>query len=511
MYPVVRRPAAVCVVAVATAAALAGCEMALRKFDGYSLRSVRLVRRVAASPVTDTVLVHQYVDGAGVSPGVDRAWFDLDPDVASGAQADVDRDLLDIYTRHGNNLRAIYEWNTEYLHWLACVEPQTFEAEYPALGDLFVFSPPSGTRFPIYRFLRNARYPDGLVTNSFGWRGPEPSVHKADDVVRIVFVGASTTVNPHTDRFSYPEYIGRWLNHWAAVQHLGVRFDVLNAAREGIDSRSIAVVFSEEVAPLDPDLVVYYEGSNQFWPVEFSPWPGGTRPKAPRVRVHAPSRLEQYSATAVRLRSVVDRTIRSEEPAKPSLPVRWPPVVDEYDPDLESGSLPLSLPIILQNLDAIRGALEPRGGVLALSSFVWCVYDGMKLNVADSRSLFDYLNVTFWPFTYRHMRRFIDFQNRVFKKYAHSRDIPFLDVAARVPMDPRLFGDAIHLHTAGVKLMAWSSFQELQPIVAAKILDGAWPRRSTMRVERHPVFATPTRTVMPASAFRGPCQGAAAR
>jgi hypothetical protein len=500
----------VVVASAAAAAAVAGSEGAFRLIDGYALTSARLVRGVVANPGAEAV-VRADVSEAATAPSIDRMWFDLDPAEPTGAQPDADRELADRYKQHGNDLHAIYAWNTEYLRWVACVEPERFDTEYRPLKDVFVFTPSTPTRFPIYRFLPNARYPDGLVTNTFGWRGRDVPLHKADGVVRIAFVGASTTVNPHTDRFSYPDYVGRWLNQWAAVQYLGVRFEVVNAGREGIDSSSIAAIVREEVAPLDPDLVVYYEGSNQFWPKDYSPWPNGVRPLPPAVSLHVPSRLEDYSALFVRLRSVADRTIRSEEPVKPALTVHWPPDVDEGDPDLHSRRLPLALPVILNDLAAIRETLAAKGGLLAVSTFVWCVYDGMKLNVAENRPLFEYLNGKFWPFTYRHMRRFADFQNRVFAKYARAHDLPLLDVARRVPMDPRLFGDAIHMAPPGVKLMAWSSFQELQPVIAQKLRDGSWPRRSAVHADRHPLFAASTRTMMPISTFRGPCTNESAQ
>ena len=43
-----------------------------------------------------------------------------------------------------------------------------------------------------------------------------------------------------------------------------VRFEVLNAGRESIISTDTAAIVRTEVLPLKPDLVVYYEGGNQF-------------------------------------------------------------------------------------------------------------------------------------------------------------------------------------------------------------------------------------------------------
>ena len=82
--------------------------------------------------------------------------------------------------------------------------------------------------------------------------------------VRIAFIGASTTVGNHFYPYSYPEFIGNWLNLWSDQRKLDVRFEVLNAGRESITSSDNVNIVREEVLPLKPDLLVYYEGANQF-------------------------------------------------------------------------------------------------------------------------------------------------------------------------------------------------------------------------------------------------------
>ena len=86
---------------------------------------------------------------------------------------------------------------------------------------------------------------------------------------------------------------------------------------------------------------------------------------------------------------------------------------------------------------------------LVLSSFVWIVHDGMRLDLDRDLTLYNYLNRTYWPFTYAEMRRIADFQNRVFEKYARVHQLPFIDMAAEFPQDPALAGDAIHLRYRG--------------------------------------------------------------
>ena len=134
-----------------------------------------------------------------------------------------------------------------------------------APGMLFVYSPADGGRAPRYRFLPDATTPLGLVTNSMGWRGPPIDLAKPARVVRIAFVGASTTVNSHFYPYSYPELVGEWLNLWAQARGLDVRFETINAGRESAESTDIEAIVRTELLPFRPDLVVYYEGANQFF------------------------------------------------------------------------------------------------------------------------------------------------------------------------------------------------------------------------------------------------------
>ena len=93
-------------------------------------------------------------------------------------------------------------------------------------------------------------------------KSPRPA-----NTVRIVFVGSSTVVDA-AELFPFSHYptssaIGS--NRWAASRGLAPScFETLNAAREGLRSGDIAAIVRNEVLPLRPDLVLYYEGGNQF-------------------------------------------------------------------------------------------------------------------------------------------------------------------------------------------------------------------------------------------------------
>jgi hypothetical protein len=87
------------------------------------------------------------------------------------------------------------------------------------------------------------------------------------------------------------------------------------------------------------------------------------------------------------------------------------------------------------------------------------------------------------------MRRYLDFQNQAFRKYARVHGLDLIDVAAEYPRDPRLFDDAIHMTRAGVRLHAWITFNALVPIVERKLGEREWPRPARRRLTEHPAFS----------------------
>jgi len=478
----------------AAAGACVAAECAARIIDGYSIRSPRLVRVRAPNhaefdqdKALDPRQASAYLPRVPLANGVDAAWFALDPEPRPAAKVDPELDRR-YWTARGRELPSVYEWNLQFVRSVLCDRDRSahpyLAEQLQALGDVYVFEPGGGSPYPTYRFLRNAHYPSGLVTNAFGWRGPDIPLDKPAGRIRIAFVGASTTLDAHGDPFSYPEYVGRWLREWSRARHPSVTFDVVNAGREGILSNSIAAVVREEIAPVRPDLVVYYEGANQFWPSSFV-----TRPVVQMLRVlNMGTVAERYSAVGVRARELIDRPASGVEPHKPPISVDWPSDLDERHPRLDDPRLPVQLPQIVGDLDRMRADLAAIGGTLIPSSFVWLVDPGLVLDARRDAFVYRELNERYWPFSYAHMRRFVDFENRVFRDYAEARRLPFDDVDAVYPRDPRLFVDSVHMTPAGVKLKAWVVFQNLVPELDRRLLSGALPVADPGGRTTHPAF-----------------------
>ena len=433
-----------------------------------------------------------------VAPGVDRAWFSADPPPLPNRK-EVPKEWLELVrkvddsgitegTRRADMFKA---WNINFVgdpcdHPYLCGAP----------GHLFVYDPGNGEARPPYRFLPNATTPIRLVTNQYGFRGPPVPYERQPRTVRIAFIGASTTVGSHFHAYSYPEFVGNWLNMWAAATKRDITFEVLNAGRESITSRDNVAIVRDEVLPLQPDLLVYYEGANQF---DLRTMATGL-PAAPRRNSEscparsAPDQSEGGAGGASAWLSCLSRdsalvrrvmalfaaptlTQAQGEPIKPDYKLTWPKGLDEKDPDITRADLPVNLSTILHDLDSIRAASTSAGAELTLASFVWLVKDGMMLDPIRHRAILDYLNQGYAPFRYRDLERMAAFENRVFAKYARANTLDFIDVARLMPFDPDLYLDAIHNTYAGERLRAWVFFQALVPIVERHLESGAWPRK----------------------------------
>jgi hypothetical protein len=482
-----------------------GAELVCRAIDGYRLDSAAL--RAARDPrrrVKDETPDLQYVNKVPRAASVNVGWYvesppvipriPLTPELQKRAEANPTEPWS-----------AFFEWNLTYLREQAC-QP-TRDVVMGNLRDFYYFESTDGSRYPSYRHLSRISPPNWFVTNSFGWRGPDVALNKPADTIRIAFVGASTTIDAFGVPFSHPELVGHWLNRWAAAKGLPYRFDVINAGRMGINSNSIAAIVTQELVPVDPDLVIYYEGANQLWPDRLVAVDDARTHEPPKTTFRKRTVAEDYSALVRRVLALADRLQArgGYEPRKPASRIKWPAEVDERDPALASPKLPMDVPNIVACLDIIRTALARSHSELVLSSFLWIVHDGMRLDPDRDLTLYNYLNQTYWPFTYAEMRRIADFQNRVFEKYARTHQLPFIDLATEFPQDPALAGDAIHLRYRGLVLQAWIYLQHLIPIIEDRLADGRLPRARAVTRRVHPAFDQPSPRLITLDQLRTGC------
>ena len=468
----------------------------VRIIDGQSPIALMLPEVQGALGVDTT---GGYLDKLPRADGVERAWFFADPPPLPNRTKppqewiDLDKKLQGAPQFDATGLTNRFlpwdmfkAWNSVFVG-----DPCKHEYLKAAPGRLWVYDPPDGQPRPFFRFLPNATVPDGLVTNAYGWRGPPVPFKRSPRTIRIVFVGASTVAEIHPYPYSGPEFLDHWLNLWAKAKKLDLRFEVMNAGRESINSVDIAGIVTQEVAPLRPDLVVYYEGGNQLHlATVVKDIPSGV-PQPAGWLARWLRQAATYSALARRAEGL---TVGSEWP-KPPYVLTWPPGVDEYDPDLTRSDLPVNLSTIISKLDSIRADLAKVGGELSVSTFHWLAKEGLVLNAVHQKPILETLNIRYFPYLYRDLERMTAFENRVFEKYDRVHGLPLIDVARYMPYDPNLFSDAIHNTPAGVRLRAWIQMQQLVPIIEKKLASGEWPKPVPEMGDTHPAFTTPPRQI----------------
>ncbi len=459
---------------------LVAAEAIVRLVDGYTLGALRL-----NTPTGPTRVGAELVDRIPRAMGVERAWFYSDPPPLPNRRP-VPEEWARLYRAIQDKNPGLQDFRAAdmFKAWNAVFagDPCTSRHLRGAPGRLFVNDPADGKPSPPYRFLPDATLPSGLVTNQIGWRGAPIETPRDLQTVRIVFVGASTTVDAHFQPFSWPEFVGHWLDIWAAAKRLPVRFEALNAGREGISSTDIAAIVRTEVLPLRPDLVVYYEGANQFrfasLVENLATEPAGGPPQA-TVSPTGLAAAARYSALAGRVEAAIGATTSTRdgrEAPKPGYRFAWPAGLDERDPDLAHPRLPVSLGEIQRDLDRIRADLSGIGSELALASYFWLVRDGLVLDPIRHKYILQQLNVANHPLRYRDLERLAAFQNRVFAKYAETHGLAFVDIAGITPFEPDLFVDAIHTNPAGSRVRGWVVFNQLLPTIEKRLADRSWPR-----------------------------------
>jgi lysophospholipase L1-like esterase len=123
--------------------------------------------------------------------------------------------------------------------------------------DLYTVDERIGLRVPIAN-LHIGR----INTNSLGFRGPEIAVPKPPGVIRLAFLGASTTWCDEVsgDDYVWPSIVAKKLGKiWP-----GRQVDFVNGGVPGYTMQSSLKNLEYRIAPLQPDVIVIYEATNDL-------------------------------------------------------------------------------------------------------------------------------------------------------------------------------------------------------------------------------------------------------
>ena len=101
-----------------------------------------------------------------------------------------------------------------------------------------------------------------IVINSRGFRSPELTTPKPTGTIRLAFLGGSTTfcAEVSSNETTWPHLV------WKTLQQRwpNVRFDYINAAFVGYTVSESLRNLEYRIAPLEPDVVLIYEGINDL-------------------------------------------------------------------------------------------------------------------------------------------------------------------------------------------------------------------------------------------------------
>jgi lysophospholipase L1-like esterase len=124
----------------------------------------------------------------------------------------------------------------------------------------FIDDPVSGLRIPKPDTIET---PEHVIhVNSRGFRGPEIEDPKPEGRVRLAFLGASTTfcAEASSDEATWPARLTAGLAAAFPVRD----FDAVNGGVGGFTSHESLINLQTRIAPLKPDIVVIYEGTNDL-------------------------------------------------------------------------------------------------------------------------------------------------------------------------------------------------------------------------------------------------------
>ena len=118
-------------------------------------------------------------------------------------------------------------------------------------------------KFEPNQVLHQGAYSHSISTriNNLGFRGPDITTPRPDDVTRVVCLGGSSTFGYYArDEWTYPACLERKLNE--SAEAADARYEVINLGIPHLDSDAIVRLVEREVAELDPQIVVLYAGTN---------------------------------------------------------------------------------------------------------------------------------------------------------------------------------------------------------------------------------------------------------
>lgn len=305
-----------------------------------------------------------------------------------------------------------------------------------------------------------------MQVNSLGFRGREISRAKPPGTIRIACLGASTTycAEVPSDDATWPAQLERVLQE----RYPRARFEVVNAGIPGCRAEHTRVQLERRVLPLEPDLVIEYEGYNDL--------KQAIRETAKQQGLLATGRHHQSPAVLwLSHRSVLANLLEHNGrlwlarywryPRLPEVPADLPrPMIEEFeamDELLGERQIPWVISLFLAKYRPGQSPAE------------------LNENTAHARYFTPWLDSAA-------LLEATELYNDAMRQFGHRHGVPVIEDLATVPGDSVHFSDSVHLTAVGCQAMAVRLADALEdhgllsPLVERAAAETASRRRSDL-------------------------------
>ncbi|MBN1611285.1 MAG: SGNH/GDSL hydrolase family protein [Polyangiaceae bacterium] len=281
-----------------------------------------------------------------------------------------------------------------------------------------------------------------FTIQAFGVRGRGPRHPGPAQGARVICVGGSTTFGYMvTDGEEWPAVLERLLQSVGPVE-------VVNAGRPGATTWRDYQYLRDRLLPLQPDVVIFYEGFNDMWR-------GVRRHAAPQEdygradvgvpAVESPFRVGPEQTWPLRWSFLTARLGKALE-------WRFEPSTALPEPKPEALFHPAIVGLYEDNLSAMVRLTRQKGAVPVVTTFAGC--DAAGRGAEETRRCLRYVREEVPPLDGTLARRAMDLYRERTRAVAEKEGAYLVDLARLVPHDPRLFADTVHFTPEGERRLA---------------------------------------------------------
>lgn len=289
----------------------------------------------------------------------------------------------------------------------------------------FTTDPATGLRIPEPNHVVGP-----IAINSLGFRGPEIERPKPPGRIRLAFLGASTTFCAEASSLeaTWPALVVEGLR----AAEPGLDFDYVNGSAGGFTAEQSRLSLEQRVAPLAPDVIVYYEATNDLTV--------DTRRLAVEQGLYEPEEGDHAAIGDWWLTYfLVEKNLRQFFRSRSSRTVLH---FDAHE--LSRG--------FEERLEALVRAAEERAEVVALVTFALQLRSDQtpeRQRAAAASALY------YMPFLDPKglIEGYAEY-NRVIRAVAGRRGVILIEGEESIPGDPEHFADSVHLRDPGLRLQA---------------------------------------------------------